>query len=229
MKQLLVATTVALATATSALASGPGIPAEPYVAPMPPIPASYNWTGGYVGLRLGAPVGDNFWAERSVGAESDADNWSGTPYGVTAGYDMQNGDWVFGGALDYSRGDISASSLTSATFGCIASCDTVIEDTLALRIRAGRAFDRTLIFATAGVAAGNVIARTPGGLPLGEDRLTGWTAGVGVEHAVTNQFSISIEYLHTNLGRLEIPLSCGTDCYTDVRFGTVRLGANFRF
>jgi len=46
---------------------------------------------------------------------------------------------------------------------------------------------------------------------------------------VTDHVSINLEYLFTDLGRLEIPTSCGPSCYSDVHFGTIRLGANYRW
>ncbi|MCB1388287.1 MAG: porin family protein [Rhodobacteraceae bacterium] len=211
----------------SALASGPVAPPPPYIAPV--VPTTFDWSGGYIGLRLGAPLGENTWAERSIGAESTPDRWSGTLWGLSAGYDRQSGSMVYGAALDYTGGEIVGASTTSASFGCAGACETHVENTLAIRGRVGRAFDRTLVYATAGFATGNATARNPGGLPLGSDRLNGWTAGLGVEHALSDRFSINLEYLFTDLGRLEIPASCTVNCYSDVSFGTIRLGANFRF
>lgn len=230
MKHFLSTTASALAlsavTATSALATGPIDPPEPYIPPV--IPVMYDWSGGYVGLRVGVPMGDNFWSERGVGAEADPGDWDGTLYGLSAGYDMQRGAFVFGAALDYTGGTMEAVSTTSATYFCGAGCETMVENQFALRGRIGRAFDRTLVYATAGFASGEATAGS-GGSILGNDRLNGWVAGLGIEHAVTDNFSLSFEYLYTDLGRLEIPLSCGTDCFTDVSYGTVRIGANFRF
>jgi Opacity protein and related surface antigens len=216
--------------ANAALASGPVTPVEPYVPPIVPMATSYDWTGGYVGLRLGTPLGDNNWAERGVGAESTPDNWGGTVWGLSGGYDVQSGSMVYGAAIDYTGGEIMATSTSSGTFGCLTNaCETYVENSLAIRGRVGWAYDRTLFYGTAGLASGQARAQNPGGPALGSDRLNGWTAGLGVEHAVTDNFSVNLEYLFTDLGRLEIPSSCGTDCFTDVSYGTVRLGANFRF
>jgi len=222
------ATVFALCIATSAWASGPVVvnDAPPVAAPLP---TAYNWTGGYAGLRIGLPTGQNHWAERGFNASTTPGNWDGSPWGATFGYDRQTGVWVYGVALDYTAGAINARSTTSGTFGCPADCDTRVEQGVALRGRVGRAMDRSLVYATLGVASAQATASLIGFGVRGQGRLTGWTAGVGVEHAVTDHVSINLEYLLTDLGRLEIPTSCGVNCYSDVHFGTIRLGANYRW
>lgn len=214
--------------ATSAWASGPVVVEE-----MPPVtivtPAPYSWSGGYVGLRFGLATGQNDWSERGIGARSTPGNWDGLTGGVTFGYDRQMRDWVYGAALDLTGGQINARSTTSATFGCGPGCDTRVEQGVALRGRVGRAMDRSLVYATLGVASAQATASVVGLGVLGQGRLTGWTAGVGVETALTDNVAITAEYLFTNLGRLEIPTSCTTNCFTDVSFGTLRFGANYRF
>lgn len=51
MKKTLALALAALALASPALASGPNVPVEPYVAPPPVV--TYNWTGGYAGFGVG--------------------------------------------------------------------------------------------------------------------------------------------------------------------------------
>lgn len=227
MKKLFAAAFAATTLASAALASGPIAPIEPYVPPV--VPTTYDWSGAYVGLRVGVPTGENFWAERGVGAAAIPGTWSGTPYGLTAGYDRQHGNYVFGAAIDYTGGTLSAQSTTSGTFVCGPGCDTAVENQYAIRGRIGRAMDRTLVYVTGGFASGEATASVAGFGTLGNDRLNGWTAGIGLEHAVNNRFSVSLEYLFTDLGRLEIPTTCFSACFTDVSFGTLRIGANLRF
>lgn len=230
MKHLAAFAASALALgATGALA---GSYSPPPVDPIPtpvPIIETFSWSGGYVGLHLGVATGNNRWDERSVSASSTPGDWGGTPWGVRLGYDMQSGAWVFGAALDYTHG-VEATSETSATFACGATgCVTTVDNTVALRARVGYAWDRTLFYATAGAARGEVMASSSINPNHGSGSLNGWVAGVGLEHAVNNRWSVGVEYLHTDLGRLEIPVACNTDCFTDVSFGTLRLGVNFRF
>jgi outer membrane immunogenic protein len=91
----------------------------------------------------------------------------------------------------------------------------------------------SLIYLTGGVAYGHVEGadgtQLAAGLTSGEDLLVGWTVGAGFEHVVATNLTAKIEYLYTDLGRLELPRNCGTDCYTDVDFHTVRVGINYHF
>lgn len=158
-------------------------------------------------------------------------DWSGTPWGLTAGYDRQRGNLVFGGALDLTGGTIEATSTTNPgppAYICGPGCVTEVSRSAALRGRVGWAQDRTLVYATAGLAVGEATATT-NAIELGNDNLSGWVAGFGLEHAVTDRFSLFAEYLFTDLGRLEIPTLCNTNCFTDVTYGTLRIGANLRW
>jgi len=179
-------------------------------------------------LCVGMLLGDNFWAERGIPVANTPGDWEGTPWGLTAGYDMQHGSMVYGAALDFTGGTITATSTTGGGFGCGGgSCFTDVENSVALRGRIGRAHDRTLFYATAGLASAEATGRTA--VVNGSDRLLGWVAGVGIEHAVSDRTTLSLEYLYTDLGRLELPTACVFNCYTDVAYGTLRLGVNIRF
>lgn len=226
--KLIFVTALATAFATTAMASGPVVPYDPPVPIVPAAPAAYNWTGFHLGLHVGTLLGSNNWAERSVPVSNTPGDWSGTPWGLTAGYDMQRGSLVYGAAFDYTGGSLAATSTTGGGFACGGgSCTTTIDNSFAIRGRIGHAFDRTLVYATAGLASGNATGTTT--VTNGSGRLTGWTAGLGIEHAVSDAMTVNLEYLYTDLGRLELPASCGLNCYTDVNYGTVRLGVNFRF
>lgn len=82
-----------------------------------------------------------------------------------------------------------------------------------VRGRLGIAFNRVLLYGTGGLAYGNVqhtLNETQltgiGGTTLASMILsdnttrTGWAAGVGAEYAITDQWSIGVEWLHVDLG-----------------------------
>ncbi len=217
----LIAASLGATLATTALASGPTAPVyEPPVMLPSPV-AVYDWTGFYGGLNVGRPTNSNTWDGAGATTSTPGD-WSGTIWGLTLGYDMQAGDWVYGAALDYSPSNFDATG-TSGTLACAAGdCLTELDDTAALRARFGRAFDRTMVYGTAGFATGSATG-TYGGT-VASDRLNGYTVGLGIEHAITDNVSLNAEYLYTDLGTLTLPLAS-----TDVSYGTVRIGANFRF
>ena len=108
----------------------------------------FSWTGGYIGLQ-----GGGLWSDSSIDAFDDADtgvfsdNFNGGLFGGYAGYNWQSGAWVFG-----VEGDING-VWNDETFNIGGFDVDVGSDYLAsLRGRVGYAFDRTLIFATGGVA-----------------------------------------------------------------------------
>ena len=61
------------------------------------------------------------------------------------------------------------------------------------RLRAGYAFDRVLLYGTGGLALGD--NRTSSGGAVQSSPEIGWTAGVGLEVAVTGNWTGKIEYL----------------------------------
>ena len=96
-----------------------------------------------------------------------------------------------------------------------------------VRMRAGYAWDRFLVYATGGLAFGEIgrntnsgafavtqagfvnpftgtlvgaTTTTPLALGSGSSTRTGWTLGAGAEYAIWNNFSVKAEYLYYNLG-----------------------------
>ena len=78
-----------------------------------------------------------------------------------------------------------------------------MKDYASIRGRLGVAFDRLLVFGTAGWAWGNPSTSyaLTGAAPFVTNggNSTGWTAGAGVEYAFTDSVFGRIEYRYTNL------------------------------
>ncbi len=111
-----------------------------------------------------------------------------------------------------------------------------------VRARLGFAFDRVLVFGTGGLAYGtiengsfpNVFSTKNDGVQIG------YTLGGGVEYAFTNNLTFKLEGLYVNLGNgnwnnnkavydtttNEVFLN---NSGSDVDFGVVRLGVNYKF
>lgn len=110
-------------------------------------------------------------------------------------------------------------------------------------------FDRTLLYATGGVAFGEVkttdtlcvfgcLAAVGFSSVSAATTRTGWTAGVGVEHAFDANWSLKLEYLYVDLGKFNTSIPACAVCapnptdvtmthrYTD---NIVRAGINYRF
>ena len=105
-----------------------------------------------------------------------------------------------------------------------------------LRARLGFAIDRTLIYATGGLAYGrveNTFADTTGvgDYASNSSWKTGWTLGGGVEYAFTNNWTAKVEALYFDLGSQTVT-SADFDPYVkkfDNTGWTVRAGINYKF
>jgi outer membrane immunogenic protein len=208
------------------VAVGSALAADLSVAPLykaPPVvaPTAYNWSGFYVGANGGGGWGTSNWD--SAGGF----NVSGGVIGGTAGVNWQLGHAVLGleGDVDWSNLKGSATSTL-----CPAGCTTSNDWLATVRGRAGYAFDRFLPYVTGGLAVGDIKTSTPG-FAGGSQTNAGWTAGGGVELALTNNWTAKAEYLHVDLGNMNCGFSCGVVANNSVSLKSdmVRGGVNFRF
>jgi outer membrane immunogenic protein len=167
---------------------------------------AYSWAGPYIGGNLGYAWGsvDNNWTKPS-----------GFVGGVQAGYNWQQGPWVFG-----LEGDIQATGaddtfapwkFSNPWFGTV-------------RGRGGYAFNNILVYGTVGLAFGELRANTFG---LTESHTNvGWTAGIGAEVGLTQNWSAKVEYLYVDLANSNFAITGMSNGYS---FGTLRAGVNYRF
>jgi outer membrane immunogenic protein len=213
------------AFAAAAILAGSAFAAD-LAPPPPPVPV-FTWTGLYLGGQIGYAWGnDNFYYntfDPISGLVSNPDA-SSSPSGVIGGahvgfnyqIDKPLGGFVIG--LEGSVDGISLSNTVAAGFAAFgggsvsASTNTDIQGSI--RGRFGIAWDRLLAYATGGVAfggfntsysfVGNTSAALPGGPFFGTNSFSntrvGWTAGGGIDYAVTNNWSVFAEYRYTSFG-----------------------------
>jgi outer membrane immunogenic protein len=199
MKRILIIGALALATAAPALAAD----LPPPMAPPPRAPAAYipapppfSWTGFYVGLNAGYGFGSSTWSTPagSVGSFS----MNGALAGGTIGGNYQIGQFVIGaeGDIDWQnlRGASGAGICAPAAIG---GCATASDWLATLRARAGFAADRALFYITGGGAFTDIKPST-GALSYGGGTEAGWTAGAGVEYAMTDNWTAKVEYLYAD-------------------------------
>jgi outer membrane immunogenic protein len=167
---------------------------------------AYSWAGPYLGGNIGYEWGS---------VDNNPSKPSGFVGGVQAGYNFQNGPFVFG-----VEGDIQA---------------TGAEDTFApwkfsnpwfgtLRGRAGYAFSNVLFYGTAGLAFGEVRGQTFG---WAESHTTaGWTIGAGAEVGLAPNWSAKLEYLYIDLSTSQFAITGVSNGYSA---SVVRAGVNYRF
>src|SRR6266478_1410978 len=165
--------------------------------------------------------------------------------GGQVGFNWQAGMVVFGAEFDAQwSGQSNAVSLicTPPIPGCTASEAVKIRSLTTGRARIGLAFDWLMPYVTAGAALVNArddLTVTVGGVtanfpPLSNTSL-GWTAGAGVDVALSSNWSARLEYLHIRANDLTssvtVPgfLGVGTAAESAAyRDNIVRVGLNYR-
>ena len=214
-------------------------------------PAAYDWTGPYIGIQ-----GGYAWGTNDVEVDSnldivttaaialippdddeiDIDGWVG---GLHLGYLWQNDSLVLGIEGDGEFADIDGNTdvfLNEGDADPIGEVEQEIDWLASLRLRAGIAWDRTLFYATGGLAVGGVEVSAD----LGEigsesesDTEWGWTIGGGIEHAFTDELSARIEYRYTDLGDTDVSVENervgSSDFEAENTFHAVRVGLSWHF
>ncbi len=180
-----------------------------YQEPTPPaveqVPSSFSWSGFYLGAQ-----GGYSWNQGSyLGSDTTINNGAA---GVHAGYNFQSGNIVYGIENDFN-------------YNFDNKKEAKLEWDASGRARVGYALDRTLVFATAGVAAaGGKVDIAGAGKKDGI--LIGWTAGGGLEHAITDNILVRGEYRYSDFGSKDFGSNIGDFSATQNR---VLLGASYKF
>jgi len=194
----------AAAITTAGAAGAADIPRLPYATPY--MVSVHNWSGPYLGGQLGYQWGN---------ATNNPARPSGIAGGVRGGYNWQTGSFVLGAEADLN---ISAAQdrfagwkFSNPWFGTV-------------RGRVGYAFSNVLVYGTLGLAVGG------GQVELGgasESKThTGWTAGAGMEVALTHAWSARVEYLYVDLSDRPYGLTGSSHGFESSLF---RIGVNYRF
>lgn len=167
---------------------------------------AYSWAGPYLGANLGYEWGS---------VSNNPAKPSGFVGGVQAGYNFQNGPWVFG-----VEGDIQAAGADD-TFAPWKFSNPWFGT---LRGRAGYAFSNVLFYGTAGLAFGELRAQTFGWT---ESHTTaGWTIGAGAEVGFAPNWSAKLEYLYIDLSTSQFAITGVSNGYSA---SVVRAGVNYHF
>ena len=232
MKKLLLS-----GVAAAAILSAPAMAADMPVKAPPPA-SMFNWTGFYVGANggYGWSAHGNQLNDPLFGTNTGMSP-SGGFGGGQMGYNWQavGSPWVFGLETDLEGSGIKGSH----TAGAVPTVFSSQADWFGtLRGRLGYAVDRTLIYATGGLAYGHINNRSVGGIaggPFIEDHTTtGYVIGGGVEYAFNPAWSVKLEYQYLNFGKNDPLGATGVRFSTfgtvnDDAYHTVRIGLNYRF
>lgn len=166
----------------------------------PPPPPVFSWSGLYIGGQVGYQWGSsnaNFYGPGGAYIASLPTDSSGIVGGAHIGYNLQFTQFVFG-----VEGDVEGTSYRGSNYAVFTPYTTRETVEGSIRGRVGYAWDRVLFYGTGGVAFGNFEDNFtgPGGYDSFSNGRVGWTAGGGIEYAVTNNWSIRAEYRYTDFG-----------------------------
>jgi outer membrane immunogenic protein len=261
MSRLSILTAVgALLAAGSAMAAD--LPTTKGPAPAPYFPPVFSWAGFYAGVNAGGLFGSNNlksnpapqpqFGPLGFSQTTSPDAFIG---GAQIGYNFQSGPFVFGGETDFQGSTLSQSSrlngLPNAAGVIVPGWNDQTSDRMdwfgTVRLRAGYAIDRTLIYATGGLIYGDVknssvttytVTGNPQHIYTGSSSGTraGWTLGGGVEYAFTNNWTARLEGLYFDMGKQSytaFPLAANAPFVvnhsSDLTGGIVRVGLNYKF
>lgn len=165
------------------------------------------WDGLYAGVQGGYSWGsveaDALWGPGGA-AESFSYTPEGAMGGVHLGLNKRFANVVLGLEADFEFSDLDGSGEGSVN----ALHQTDIDWMGSLRARIGVTSDQTLLYLTGGLAFAHadtsqtqLVPRSAIPFSAYDDTMTGWTAGAGVEHLITRDVTLRLEYRYTDFGK----------------------------
>jgi outer membrane immunogenic protein len=228
----------------SAAASAADLPLRAAPAPVPLV-LPYAWTGLYVGVNAGYGFSDNRHRPTCTPAcaptpalNTDADGFVG---GGQIGYNQQIGRFLGGIEADIQYADIGRTVGGTAAGALAYSARQDLAYLGTLRGRVGLVADRLLVFATGGLAYGDVRNTQtivfPGATYAVASTQTdvGYAAGAGLEYGFTPNLTGKAEALYYDLGRRNLsggatpPTGLVRGAGFDTAGVIARAGLNYKF
>jgi outer membrane immunogenic protein len=146
-----------------------------------------TWSGLYMGVHAGSTFGGDL---KVTGTDKDFDVDQSFVGGAQIGYDWQtNGPWMIGVEADYSFIDDKVSDEAGGK-------GSFSDYIASVRGRLGYALDRTLLYATGGIAFLGLDDDVSG--QVKDDTAVGYAVGAGVDHKLNDKLSLGLETLYYN-------------------------------
>ena len=265
LKSLRVSMIVSVAILLSTFAAHAADLQAPYKAPAYVAPAIFDWTGYYAGFNAGYGfgksddsvvvtnpgtlfVGTEPAAVAAAGAASQSPK--GFLGGVQVGYNWQWGHIVAGLEADFDYMGLKASTTGTAPDPVVVGNSYNISQEIktnwlgTARPRIGWAFDNFLVYATGGVAVSQIkytsshseTTTIAAGSRSTNPIKLGWVAGLGVEWAWSQRWSVKAEYLYTRIASVSTDYGVTDGVLTgseggaaNLNINIARLGVNYRF
>jgi outer membrane immunogenic protein len=207
---------------------------------------TYDWSGFYLGLNAGAG-GMNVKEKNTVNNSSYGDMLPGESFhrraggfigGAQFGFNFQVKKFVFGAEV-MTEGTGLKARYTS-TFGA-ADDDFKARINFLLNVigRIGFSLDKFLFYGKGGYAGALTSLSVEDTVPINTGKgtsrpwLSGWTAGVGAEYAITKHLIAGIEYNYTDLAKTSVNWGDSSGAYKfdakikDFHRGLVKLSYKF--
>jgi outer membrane immunogenic protein len=199
MSRLLASSAAIALLSTAAFAADLPLPVEPI--PVAPVAPPFSWTGFYIGGQGGygwgeSHIDDN--GQTGLNTTFDVDGWFA---GGLAGAQYQWNQIVLGVEVEGNWSDVDGSDQIGV--GNFVSTDINAFGSLSGKL--GFAWDRVLFYGTGGLAVGDISTEQNvpalGGISFSQDATYwGWTAGGGIDFAVTDHIIIGAQYRYYDFG-----------------------------
>jgi outer membrane immunogenic protein len=216
------AAALAMFGASSALADGP----RPYVIGATDLQGQTDWTGFYIGGKLGGAWSDISWTQdNNQFTNNNGDTVSFSPSGfaggIIGGGNVQVGHWVFGAELSFQGVDLKE-TLTSPFFPATDTFSAEIDWLATVEGRVGYSFSHWLVFGKVGWVGSHVnlseTSSASGATATADDYVDGYTLGGGLEFLTASGFVLGLDYSYINLN-LSTPADC-PQCFVGITGGS---------
>jgi outer membrane immunogenic protein len=228
-----------------------------------PVLLPFTWAGPYFGLNIGGQFtsdsirttsgGPGFFPGEASGLDNASPGTvssAGVIGGMQAGYNWEFDKAVVGLEVDFNGATATGNRSVIGFFGAPpgTALTTTVKQPMfitTVRPRVGWTFDHLMVYATGGYAFAtyqvvdsyNFTVGLPGTQSDVTAKLSGWTAGAGLEYAFYKGMSLKLEYLYLGMGTFTTniaappPIAGPTNIITRHSFSDniIRLGLNFHF
>lgn len=232
MKFAVLAALIVSASSGASFAADAITTTEPAPAPLP-VASAYNWSGAYIGGQIGYGWGNDKWSFQGIDYTVPAkpDGFLGGIYG---GYNWQVGNgFVLGADADFTFSGMKKSGIDGDDAGTpdpTYGYGSKIDWTAALRGRLGYGADRFLPYIAGGVAFAHQNVSASLSSPFSESATrTGWTIGLGVDYAATDNLIVRAEYRYSDFGKKTFSPAGWTPFDDRLSVNDVRVGVAYKF
>jgi outer membrane immunogenic protein len=263
ISKTIAAAAVAIGSAVC-IGAAPAADLAPYTKTPVFVQPGYDWTGGYIGVNVGYSFGRSADTSSLSGlapaplfTDTLSSHMDGVVGGGQIGYNFQMQNWLWGVETDFQGSGQKSNHVYTCPVGiCTAGVGPfglfpgpAVPVTMSqeldwfgtLRGRVGVVVvPRVLLYATGGLAYGQVDSHsTLLGASTATNTNVGWTAGGGIEGAITQDWSVRLEYLYLDLGTVSNTFNTTVAALggatlvsgfnSRITDNIVRVGVNYRF